>query len=341
MQLDARDYTDIHIHTRGPVTHDGERLRAMVDVDGSLLYPGARSASSEHAPLLYDLVAAARAHKKADFMVEVRKIFFRVRRDDYAVDGTWYRYRRMADTAPELDTLRLKLPQPMRQALLDPSLLQGGLVLVVGGPGCGKTTTASATVVSRLKAHAGVAFTVEDPAEMPLNGRHGQGYCTQSEVAGDTGREWVESMRGILRSQPVGTPLMLYVGEIRDADAARVMLRAASNGFLVICTAFGADIITGLDSLFQLVGERYAVTLAQVLRVVLHQNLRDDRLTAEILCSAGSSSRVAATLRGGPAQLPQLRNEIQVQRNAMILQGGAPCEAAASPLISPAAVARP
>lgn len=336
MDFDIRDYTDIHIHTNGPITHEVESLKDLVDVEGSLLYPGAKSATPDHAALFYELITAAKAHKKADFMVEVKRSFFRVRRDDYAVDGTWYRFRRMADEAPELDTLRLKLPQPMRNALMHESLLKGGLILIVGGPGCGKTTSASATVVSRLKAHAGVAFTVEDPAEMPLNGRHGEGYCTQSEVAGDSGRDWVESMRGILRSQPVGTPLMLYVGEIRDAEAARVMLRAASNGFLVICTAFGADIITGLDSLFQLVGDTYSVTLAQVLRVVVHQTLRDDRLTAEILCSEGPSSRVAATIRNGPNHLPQLRNEIQVQRNAMILGGGSSAE---SPLSRPAPLA--
>lgn len=330
MTYDIRDYTDIHIHTKGPIAHEGESYRDRVDVEGSLLYPGARSATQEHATLFYELIDAAKAHKKADFLVEVNKSFFRVRRDDYAVDGTWYRFRRMADQAPELDTLRLKLPQPMRTALLHESLLQGGLILIVGGPGCGKTTSASATVVSRLKAHGGVAFTVEDPAEMPLNGRHGEGYCTQSEVAGETGRDWVESMRGILRSQPVGTSLMLYVGEIRDADAARVMLRAASNGFLVICTAFGADIISGLDSLFQLVGDSYAGTLAQVLRVVVYQSLRDDRLNAEMLCSEGPSSRVATTIRNGAGHLPQLRNEIQVQRNVMILNAGASAEGALS-----------
>lgn len=315
-RADPRSFTDIHVHVR-----EGAEP-ADVDVSGSLLFPGAVSATEEHASLLRDMAAAAKQHKKADFMVKVDDVFFRVRRDDYAVDGTWYRFRRMAAAAPELESLRLKHPQLMRDALLAGELTSGGLIMIAGSPGSGKTTTGCATIVSRLKQHGGVAFTVEDPVELPLNGRHGRGYCSQSEVAGESGRDWVESMRGVLRSQPVGTPLILYVGEIRDADAARIMLRAASNGFLVICTSFGSDIITALDTILKLVGAEYCPTLGDVLRIVLHQSLRDDRLSVDMLCSDGPSSRVAAIIRQGIGQLPQLRNEIQIQRNEMIMSAG-------------------
>ena len=86
--------------------------------------------------------------------------------------------------------------------------------------------------------------------------------------------------------------------------------------------------------MFQLLGSEHASALAQVLRLVLHQRLFDERLpdhsrqrrlTAEILESSGPSSRVAAILRQGPDHLPQLQNEIQLQRNAFILgRGGLP-----------------
>lgn len=186
---------------------------------------------------------------------------------------------------------------------------------MAGGPGCGKTTTASAVVVSRLKAFGGVAYTVEDPPEMPLNGRHGSGYCTQTMVKGDTSADWAESMRGVLRSQPVGTALMLYVGEVRDAETARTMIRAASNGFLVICTTFGTDLVSSIDSLYQLLGQDYANPLSAVIRIVVYQKIMGGRFAIETLVSDGASSRVAALIRS--RTLAQLRDEMTYQRNSM------------------------
>lgn len=322
-------FTDIHVKVAGDVHHDGP---VDIDIEGSLLYPGAHAAVRAQADMLYRLVHACRSHRKAEFNVQVDKVFFRVFRDDYAVDGTWYRFRRMADEAPTLDTLRLPLHRTYKAALMSEDLQRGGLVLVVGKPGSGKTTTASATIVSRLEAHGGVAFTVEDPAELPLNGRHGKGYCTQREVAGATGRDWVESMRGILRSQPVGTHLMLLVGEIRDAEAARTMLRAASNGFLVVSTSFATDVISGIDSIFQMVGDEYASSLAESLRIVLYQHLVDGRLTAEMLMSESSGSRVATIIRSGRANLAQLKNELQMQRNQQLLSASTAQPAARQPM---------
>lgn len=307
-------FTDIHIRTKvvsGVIS---------VDVTGSLFYPGPVNSTANDTDFLTALLESCKGIGKPDFMIDHEAVFYRVRRDENAVDGIWYRLRRMADIPPKLETLPSPLPQQVQESLLSPVLLKGGLILITGGPGSGKTTTASATVISRLLEHGGVAYTVEDPPELPLNGRHGTGYCTQTSVAGEKGEDWVESMRGVLRSQPVGTPLMMYVGEIRDADAARVMLRAASNGFLVICTTFGTDIISSIDSLFQLVGLEYVNTIAQLLRVVLFQDLKDGRLKSEVLVSDSGSIRVASIIRSG--KLAQLQDEITAQRNQMIASYG-------------------
>ena len=155
---------------------------------------------------------------------------------------------------------------------------------------------------------------------MPLNGFHGSGYCTQTWVAGDDAADWMESMRGALRSQPAGTNLIMYVGEVRDVETARAMLRAASNGFLVVSTGFGSDIVSGIDTFFQLVGRDYALTLAGVLRIVLYQKLAEGRFSVQALVSEDSSSPVAAIIRGG--NLAQLQNEVVYQANR--LQQGQP-----------------
>ena len=70
----------------------------------------------------------------------------------------------------------------------------------------GKTTTASATVRSRFEAFAGMAYTLEDLPEHPLNAwKRGQGgglgYCAQTLVGPDMDsvNGWSASMAGARR----------------------------------------------------------------------------------------------------------------------------------------------
>ena len=294
--------TDLHIKQSEP--------------EKSLAYPGPRVVAPNEMGLVHSIIDKVGVISRDDFMVHVDGVFWRGRRDKHAVDGLWLRMRRMAEQAHGLEALPSPLPAPIKGALMSPLLTRGGLVHIVGGPGCGKTTTGSGIIVSRLHEFGGVAYTVEDPPELPLNGFHGKGYCTQTWVAGDEAADWMESMRGALRSQPAGTNLMMYVGEVRDAETARAMLRAASNGFLVISTGFGGDIVSGIDTFFQLIGRDLAMSLAGVLRLVVYQKIVDARFTAQALVSEGPGSPVAAIIRQG--QLAQLQNEVQYQENRMI-----------------------
>lgn len=304
--------TDVHIKTH----QDGSVTRLCLDASGSLLFPGATSPHIAMVDLLNDLLAKGQSVMRDDFMVESGGVFFRGRRDTHAVDGTWLRLRKMADQPPTLERLPSPMPAPIKAALLAPELCRGGIVLVSGGPGCGKTTTGSATVVSRLMQFGGMAYTVEDPPEMPLNGRHGHGYCAQTTVAGDRCADWVESMRGVLRSQPVGTNLILFVGEVRDPEAARMTIRAAGSGFLVICTTFATDICSAIDTYSQMVGADLTQSFGAMLRLTLYQRILDGRFTVESLVSEGPGSKVAAIVRS--RQMGLLRDEVVFQRNAML-----------------------
>jgi twitching motility protein PilT len=110
------------------------------------------------------------------------------------------------------------------------------------------------------------------------------------------------------------------------------MLRAASNGFLVVSTSFATDVISGIDAIFQMVGDEYASSLAESLRVVLYQHLVDGRLTAEMLMSESSASRVATIIRSGRVNLAQLKNELQMQRNQQLLSASTAQPAARQPM---------
>ena len=144
-------------------------------VERSVVFPGP-------APLPPGLCAAAEAlierceaAERDDFTVEHEGTTWRVRRDRHGVDGLWYRLRRLPSAPPRLEAMPSPLPPRVAELLLSPRLLAGGLVYVTGAAGSGKTTTASATVVSRLHRFGGVAYTIEDPPELPLNGWHGPG----------------------------------------------------------------------------------------------------------------------------------------------------------------------
>lgn len=285
----------------------------------SIIFPGPRRVGPELLPEIDPLLARCRAAGKEDFMVTMNGEFFRVRHETRAVDGGWFRLRRMPPDPPAFDNMPSPLPAHVRRLLLNRRLALGGLIYVVGAPGQGKTTTASATLVSRLREYGGFALTVEDPPEMPLNGWHGNGYCSQTWVAGDAAADWSESFRGVLRSQPAGTPSILYVGEVRDTESAHAMLRAAANGFLVISTGFGTDIVSGLEALHQLAGAQPAWlnSLSGLLRVVVHQRLVNEQLVATTLASLDGRSQVAAKIRAG--QLSHLLSDIQYQANQAML----------------------
>jgi twitching motility protein PilT len=192
---------------------------------------------------------------------------------------------------------------------MSPNIGKGGLIHIVGGPGCGKTTTGSATVVSRLIEHGGMCTTIEDPDEMKLNGWHGKGYCSQHCI-----ENWGEAMKRALRCQPSGAKLMMYVGEVRDTEAARTMLRAANNGFLVVSTGFGADIVSGIDDFQKRLPADERGQLANALRLIVYQHLDNETQTlhVEMLRSESSQSTVAAIIRSG--NLNALLDEINYQK---------------------------
>lgn len=195
------------------------------------------------------------------------------------------------------------------------SLTQGGLIYVIGAAGSGKTTTGSSIVTSRLTRFGGCAYTVEDPPEMPLSGWHGKGFCTQAWVPGERATDWSQALRGALRSQPSNTPSMLYVGEVRDEDSARMMLRAAGNGFLVVATGFGNDIPGGIEALASLAGGDCNGILGATLRIALHTRLVQRNMVVNAVCSPSSTSSVAMAIAHG--KFRTIAGDVTQQANLM------------------------
>jgi len=105
-----------------------------------------------------------------------------------------------------------------------------GLVAVVGPTGSGKTTTLYAAL-ERLRRPQLSIMTVEDPVERAIPG------VAQISVDEDSGRTFGAVLRAILRQDPD----VIMVGEMRDAESARIACRAALTGHRVLTTLHTAD----------------------------------------------------------------------------------------------------
>jgi Tfp pilus assembly pilus retraction ATPase PilT len=242
------------------------------------------------------LPLVAEAHAKIDigrrrFRLQAGGLTFRAQLGHTAT-GHDLTLRVLPTSCPRLDDLRL--PAALKALLLGRNLLDGGLVLIVAPHGQGKTTTASATVVSRLEAFGGYAQTIEDPCELPMQGVWGKGVCIQrpaeiqpgDETPGDAFfRSMLDSMRQF-PAIPHGTQLL--VGEIQDSRTATETLKAAIHGHLVIATLHArspADAIRRLTAMCSsgrdnLDAETARELVAAAVRGVWYQTLMRDS-TAE------------------------------------------------------------
>lgn len=190
-------------------------------------------------------------------------------------DSSYHILREIPLKLPELTDKQWRYPTGVQRMLLDPSLNRGGLLLVCGAGGSGKSTTIAATLVSRLKAYGSIAFTVEDPPEYPMNGLQGRGVCFQLSDDDD----FRERIHEALRGYPAGMEsAILLIGEIRAPEVAALAIEAALSGLLVLTTIHGMSIESGLARLESLAGtingrDSVRRDLADSFRMALHQRL--------------------------------------------------------------------
>ncbi len=163
-----------------------------------------------------------------------------------------------------------------------------GMMLVCGPTGSGKTTTLYASL-SELGGAGRNIITIEDPIEYPLP------IASQTAINPKAGITFATQLKHVLRQDPD----VIMVGEIRDAETARIALQSSETGHLVFSTLHANDSLSGLLRLIDLgiepylVGAGLAMVCSQRLVRVLCNDCRQRAEISERLAAEAESRGVA------------------------------------------------
>jgi general secretion pathway protein E len=133
---------------------------------------------------------------------------------------------------------------------------RNGIILATGPTGSGKTSTLYAAL-SRLDRKRLNIMSIEDPVEYELEG------ATQIPVNVKAGVSYEAGLRSILRQDPD----VIFVGEMRDAEAAKITVRAALTGHLVFSSLHARNAVGTISRLQEIGVERYQISSALLLVV--------------------------------------------------------------------------
>jgi len=188
----------------------------------------------------------------------------------------------------------------------------GGMVLVVGPTGSGKSSTLAAMLEMVNRTLARHVITLEDPIEYVYQTR--RCLIHQREVG-----THVESFSAGLRAALRECPDMILVGEMRDRETVSMALTAAETGHLVLSTLHSGSAPMAIDRIVDVFPEHQQGQIRQQvagsLRAVLTQQLlpgtrKGTRFPAIELLTVNYA--VGALIREGKTH--QLASQIQTGR---------------------------
>ncbi|MHB8770001.1 MAG: GspE/PulE family protein [Syntrophales bacterium] len=183
----------------------------------------------------------------------------------------------MADMKDVADLQSLYFSKSSLDTLMKLIAHPNGVFFVTGPTGSGKTTTLYAAIKHLNKPGINI-MTVEDPVEIRLPG------INQVQVNHDIQFDFSAALRSFLRQDPD----VILVGEIRDAETAKIAAQAALTGHLVFATMHTNNALQAITRLVDIGIEPFLVapsiigTMAQRLVRRLCPNCRERyKLTAD------------------------------------------------------------
>ena len=137
-----------------------------------------------------------------------------------------------------------------------------GVLLLTGPAGSGKSTTLAALLRYTLKNFPGKSIvTLEDPVEIRVEG------VTQVQITPHGEMTFPTALRSLLRQDPQ----VLMIGEIRDAETAKIAVEAGLTGHFLMSTMHSGTPAGGFLRLLEMGIEPYQVTSS--VSAILNQRL--------------------------------------------------------------------
>jgi twitching motility protein PilT len=293
-EMPVRNASDLHLVVGRPpmfrisgemVASDHEVLtrESLRDLVYEMLSPGQRDTIDNHLDLdfAYDVTGLARF--RANILHQQR--------------GMGAVFRLIPTNI--LTLIDLGMPDVVRKL----SLATGGLILVTGPTGSGKSTTLAAMVNHINENREAHILTIEDPLEFI----HEPKKCliTQREVGVHT-KDFASALRVAGRQDPD----IILVGEMRDLETISLALTSAACGLLVFGTLHTNSAVKTIDRLI----DAYPADQQNQVRAMLADSLSG--VVAQQLVKTPDGKRCAAVevLLGGKA----LGNLIRESKTSMI-----------------------
>ncbi|MBN2309508.1 MAG: Flp pilus assembly complex ATPase component TadA [Candidatus Hydrogenedentes bacterium] len=253
--------TDIHLDPQDP------EMRVRYRIDGILhdvmsIAPEIENAVVSRIKIMSDLdITETRHPQDGHISMEIGDTEFDIR---VATMPTFLGERvvlRLLDQTSVLSGIKdLGLEKEDEDKLLRLVQQPYGMILVTGPTGSGKTTTLYASLNHKNVMTESIV-TLEDPVEYQMSG------INQVQIDTDIDLTFANTLRASLR-QDID---VLLVGEIRDAETARIAIRASMTGHLVFSTLHTNDAPEAISTLRNMGIPSYLI--ASSLTTVLAQRL--------------------------------------------------------------------
>ena len=290
--------SDIHIEP-----HD-HRIRVRFRVDGALRdqldLPGSIGpALVSRIKVLADLnIVERRRSQDGQIRMQVEDRDVDIRVSTAAVVGGEKVVLRLLDKSRPLFRLeQLGMPPELAERYAELLRTPYGMVICAGPTGSGKTTTLYGSL-SQIDTPERNIMTIEDPVE------YSYASINQIQINEAAGITFATGLKSILRQDPD----VILVGEIRDAETARIAVQSALTGHFVLSSVHSTDTATAVHRLLDMGIENFlvassvsAVVSQRLIRKICNkcrQYYEPPAAEQAFLATAGSGVPIGGLIRG-------------------------------------------